>query len=198
MSNVYTTDKKKKLIDKIQRLTSKADFDQVTKIILKHNSEIESMQNTNGIFLKFGSLSNETYEELSKFVERIEQKKIKQMKNDIMESSEIFSAEELSINNKNSDKNVSKKLRLTNNESHIINRVKYEKELKKNENMSDSDELKIFTNNSFETKQNKKSDIFIQVDEENENKNEKSKAIKSGKNQNKTIKSTKTLKTNNK
>lgn len=173
MSNIYTVEKKKKLMEKITRLTSRSDFEQVTKIIAEHNKNIESMKNANAMFLKFGSLTNETYIELSKFVDKIEQRKLKQMKEEIMESSDVFSAEEFSVGNNTSEKNMSKKLRLTNNESHIINRVKYEKELKKNENMSeDYEDLQIFDPTSFGKKQSKptkgSSDIFIHADEDDE------------------------------
>lgn len=199
MSTNYTVERKKKLIEKIQKLTSKADFEHVVKIISKNNSDIQSMQNANAMFLKFGSLTNETYDELSKFIDKIEQRKLKQMKDEIMESSDLYSAEEsLLTNNKTtSDKNISKKLRLTNNESHIINRVKYEKELKKNENMCSSDDsVEIFNSNSLGKKNTKittqkKSDIFIHADEEDSihSKNQKTKTKTSTANTTKITKS---------
>lgn len=178
MENNYTLDKKKKLLDKIKKLTSRSDFDQIKKIITEHNPNLDSMKNANGMFLSFGSLSNQTYIELSSYLDKMEKKRIKQMKNEILESSDIFSTEDttmLTQSIEQPDKNMSKKLRLTNGESHILNRVKYEKELKKNGNISeDFEELTVYDPNVFQSKQSKVvknknqkiDDIFVHVDEE--------------------------------
>lgn len=172
MTNVYTFEKKKKLLDKINKLSSRSDFEQIKKIILENNPELESMKNQNGLFLQFNHLSNDSYIELANFLERTEKIKLKKLKDEIMETSEILSDD--TFTNNNSEKNISKKLRLTNTESHIINRVKYEKELKKNESMTDVDEFNVYDPETSHKKQNKP-DIFVSINEESEKKKNKNK-----------------------
>lgn len=191
MSNIYTFDKKKKLLEKINKLKSKSNFEQVKKIIQDKNPELESMKNQNALFLSFNNLSNDTYLELSDYLDRVEKLRLKQMKEEIMETSEAVSDDDTFTNN-NSDKNISKKLRLTNTESHIINRVKYEKELKKNENMTDVEEINIYdpemshkrkiidNKENKENKDNKSENpnIFVSINDDSNRKKAKKVAIK--------------------
>ena len=210
MTSAYTFEKKKKILDRINKLTQESDFIQIKKIILENNPELDSMTNHNGLFLQFNYLSTATYIELSKYLDKSDKLKLKKLKNEIMETSEVISDD--TFTNNGSDKNVSKKLRLTNTESHIINRVKYEKELKKNESMTDVEELHIYDPETSH-KKNKisktttkttkimnstdtnvtnidktdlnisKPDIFVSINEENENKKstKATKSVKSGK-----------------
>ena len=170
MDNIYTFDKKKKLMERINKLTSRSNFEQVKKIIVENNQELESMQNQNGLFLQFNNLKNETYIELTSYLDKMEKANLKRMKDEIMETSEAISDEDTF--NGGSEKNMSKKLRLTNTESHIINRVKYEKELEKNNNNTDIEELSVY---DPETSHNKKpkADIFVSLDDGDKKKNKK-------------------------
>lgn len=161
IDNTYTFDKKKKLMERINKLSSKAEFEQVKKIILEKNPELDSMKNQNGLFLQFNYLNNETYIGLTSYLDKLEKLKLKKMREELLETSEALSDDDTFTNN-NSDKNMSKKLRLTNTESHIINRVKYEKELKKNENMTDVDELNIYDPELS----HKKPNIFVSITED--------------------------------
>jgi hypothetical protein len=77
------------------------------------------------------SLNNNTYIELTSYLNKNDKNKLKKLKDEILDTSSIASDE--CVSNTNSEKNMSKKLRFTNTESHIINRVKYEKQLKENE-----------------------------------------------------------------
>lgn len=181
MDNAYTFEKKKKLVDRIHKLSSRSEFEQVKKIILEKNPELDSMKNQNGLFLQFNYLTNDTYVEISSFLDKNDKLKLKRLKEEVMDTSEIVSDEETFTNN-NSDKNMSKKLRLTNTESHIINRVKYEKELKKNETLADVDELHIYDPETSHKKQTKKSetksDIFVAINEEQDKKKSKKIVVK--------------------
>jgi hypothetical protein len=170
MDNIYTFDKKKKLMERINKLTSRSSFEQVKKIIVENNQELESMQNQNGLFLQFNNLNNDTYIELTSYLDKLDKANLKRMKDEIMETSEAISDEDTF--NGGSEKNMSKKLRLTNTESHIINRVKYEKELEKNNNMTDIEELSVY---DPETSHNKKpkADIFVSLDDGDKKKNKK-------------------------
>lgn len=172
MDNVYTFDKKKKLAGRIKKLTQRFDFEQVKKIIMENNPELESMKNQNGLFLAFNNLTNDTYVKLANYLDKMEKQNLKKIRDQILETSEILSEEETIANT--SEKNMSKKLRLTNTEAHIINRVKYEKELKKNENMSDTDNMNIYNpdithkKKIIETKE--KNDIFVALNDDEKNK----------------------------
>ena len=195
MTNTYTFDKKKKLLDRINKLSSRADFEQIKKIILEKNPELDSMKNQNGLFLQFNYLSDDTYLELAGYLDKSDKIKLKKLKNEIMQTSEAFSDD--TTTNCGSEKNMSKKLRLTNTESHIINRVKYEKELKKNESMTDVEELHIYDPETS----HKKSDIFVLINEENEKKKAKKIVVKNendNENKNENIQNEDTQKKNTK
>ncbi len=107
MDNTYTFDKKKKLMERINKLSSRSDFEQVKKIILNKNPELDSMKNQNGLFLQFNYLSNETYVELTACLDKIEKLKLRKLRDEMLETSEAISDEEGQITN-NSDKNMSK------------------------------------------------------------------------------------------
>jgi hypothetical protein len=182
MNIIYDNDKKKKLVNKISKLTSQTEYEHVKNIIKKYNSDIPTMKNNNGTYYDFESLTNETYIELTRFLDKIEKNKIKKMQNEIFDSSDAFSEEHIENTDNaksgtyQSNKNISKKLRLTNGESHIINRANYEKELKKNECVDKIfEELTIYNPESFQNKKitDNVSDIFIHVDEENNKKKNK-------------------------
>lgn len=155
---MFTLEKKKKLAEKIEKITEKKYLLKIKDIIIKNNPELEVTKNNNGLFMKFQSLKNDTYIELEKIINKINRRNFKLS----------MSAEELIDDKKKSsdsdekiimtetlpkcNRDVSKKLRLTNTENQILNRRKYEKELKKNES-GDSCEPEIFTDVT--------SDIFI-------------------------------------
>lgn len=174
-TNTYTFEKKKKLLDRINKLSSRTDFEQIKKIILNKNPELDSMKNQNGLFLQFNYLSNDSYVELASYLDKTDKLKLKKLKEEIMNTSEMMSDEDTFVN---SDKNISKKLRLTNTESHIINRVKYEKELKKNESMSEIDEFHVYDpdlahKKKSELKVESRVDIFVSIKEETEKRKNK-------------------------
>jgi hypothetical protein len=154
MSESFSFDKKRRLADRIQKLTDKKDLMQVKKIIVENNPDLPFMKNSNGYFMQFHDLSTESYIKLGEYMDKKDEKKrIKDIESDLIESSELLS-EVNEITNDASDNNISKKLRLTNTESHILNRVRYEKELKKNENNSE-EEITYFNCDSVKTKNNK-------------------------------------------
>jgi hypothetical protein len=165
MSDSYTFEKKKKLIDRIKKLTSKTDWMNVKKIITDNNPELDCMKNSNGYFMQFKNLSEKTYDELTKFLDKAEKKKLKELESEILETSIVTSDEKSNSNSANeasekNKKNMSKKLRLTNTESHILNRKKYEDELKKNEEEGTtfSDDVEKKSHKSTKT-----DDIFLQT-----------------------------------
>lgn len=175
MSEEFTFDKKKKLVDRIGKLTNKTDLAIVKELILKNNPELEFMKNSNGYFTKFDKLSNKTYNDILLFLNKNDKKKMKVLEQEILDTNELLDS---SDNNTNliidvSDKNLKKKLRLTNTENHVLNRAKYEHELRKNENNSDDDITYFNSENikSKDVKNKKQEDIFVSSKKQMKNKN---------------------------
>jgi len=133
MDTQLSFDKKRKLADRIQKINNKTELQHIKAIIAENNPDLAFMKNSNGYFLQFQNLSDATYIAITKYLDKLDNKKLKDIETDIIDNSELLSDENTTLTENASDKNVSKKLRLTNAESHILNRVKYEKELKKNE-----------------------------------------------------------------
>jgi len=165
MSEEFTFDKKKKIVDRIGKLTSKSDLATIKELILKNNPELEFMKNSNGYFTKFDKLSNKTYYDILSFLNKNDKKKMKVIEQELLDTNELLDS---SDNNTNlvtdiSDKNLKKKLRLTNTENHVLNRAKYEHELRKNENNSDDDITYFNCENikSKDVKIKKQEDIFV-------------------------------------
>lgn len=143
----FSFDEKKKLAEKISKLTSKNDLNKVKQIIEDNNPDLVFAKNKSGYLTKFQSLTPETYVKLTKHINSVEKRQMKELESEVLKS-EIVS-EELKII---SSEKLNKKLRLTNTESHILNRAKYENELKKNEMESKGEN----------TQMNDTDDIFIQ------------------------------------
>jgi|SaaInlStandDraft_6_1057023.scaffolds.fasta_scaffold03971_7 hypothetical protein len=181
MDNTITFDDKSKILERIKKFIPKSDENKsvmghITKI-LKEDSKLDTMENKNGIFCEFNNLSYSTYSKLTKFLDKVDKLKLKKLK-ETVEHSENFTDEDTFTNN-GSDKNMSKRLRFTNTESHVLNRVRYEKQLKQNENSSD-EEIEIYDPN--EHKNSQVSDIFVQVDNNKSNSKTNAKSAKSTEN----------------
>lgn len=154
MGKVYTFEMKKSLANRIQKLNNKKDLLAVKKIITDNNSNLDEMKNSNGIFMRFQNLTNGTYDKIKKLIDTIEkQQKLKEIQSSIIDSETL--SEEVSFVTDNSDsKNMlmSKKYRLTNEETNLMNRIKYEKILEENSKTEDD----IFVQTSSNKKSYKK------------------------------------------
>lgn len=141
MSNTYPTDKKRRLVDRIHNVKSKEHLKTIKGIIVSTNPELSFMKNNNGLFAEFQSLNTQTYLELEKFLNKLDKAKQKREESE-MDALEIMSSDMPSTMTDEMPKKqeYSKKLRLTNTETHLLNRARYEKEIKKNEN-SDNDDV---------------------------------------------------------
>jgi hypothetical protein len=164
MSESFTFEGKYKLAERIRKLVNKKDLQQIKNIIEGNNPDLSFMKNSNGYFMQFQNLSDDTYAALTKFLDKLDKKKQKEIESEILENSEALTEEITGLTDDTSEKTVSKKLRLTNTESHILNRVKYEKELKKNETNSD-DQVTYFNPNDSKqkTQKLKTEEIFVQT-----------------------------------
>jgi hypothetical protein len=148
-----------KLSEKISNMRDKKykkDLKSIKKIIEDNNPDISMTKNNNGYFSPdFETLSYETYVELEKYLSEIKDRE-KSAENTITDSEHhVFSA------SKNND-NLNKRLKYTNSENLILNKIKYENALKehqseysekKEEHIEIRDLAKILKQDS-ETKQN--------------------------------------------
>lgn len=161
MNTHYSIEKKKKLAQTIHKISDHAELKQIKNIILKNNPELSITKNSNGYFMQFQNLSTSTYIELEKYITKLEKVRLKQIHNEILQSSENIDEEGILSDGYIKDPKNTKKLRLTNTENHLLNRAKYEKELMKNEGTDD--EIRYYDpqirNTTSSTKA--KDDIFI-------------------------------------
>lgn len=116
------------LHDHIEKIRSIWHLKKIKLIIEEHNPDLNILKNSNGYYLQFQNLTNETYILINEYLLNIESKIIKSP-NIILDSSEQNTSEQF-------EKNGLKKYKLTNTENHILNRVKYENELKKNDTLN--------------------------------------------------------------
>lgn len=140
MSKVFDTEMKKSLANRIQNVKYKSDIKEIKKLILEHNPELDATKNTNGVWLRFQKLSQETYPKIKKILDaRDKQEKIKAIQSEILDSEAL--SEEIKFLTETSENktSLSKKYRLTNEETNLINRIKYEKNIEENAK-GDSDE----------------------------------------------------------
>jgi hypothetical protein len=137
MADLYSLEKKKKLADRIHLLNNKEHFKMIKNIIINNNPSLEFIKNSNGLFTQFQSLSNITYQELEKFLNKIDRNKIVKLINSSSPPDTHLTENNIDKPNRRKQE-YAKKLRLTNTETHLLNRAKYENELKKNETSEDN------------------------------------------------------------
>jgi hypothetical protein len=134
---MFSIEKKKRLAEKIEKITEKKYLLEIRNIIIQNNPTLEITKNNNGLFMKFQSLSDKTYDEIEKLINKINKHRIKiSLSEDIPDEKKSSESGDKAIITETLPKrshDVSKKLRLTNTENQILNRRKYEKELMKNE-----------------------------------------------------------------
>jgi len=148
MEKKYSFEKKKKIANKIHLLDvkkHKSELKKIKSIIVNENVNIEFMKNANGLFAHFNNMTETTYAQLEKLLDSIDRNMNSTKYSSIQQNISSNDPEESTIATTMSNShtetfpkrqnNLSKKLRLTNAETHILNRVRYEKELQK----SDSD-----------------------------------------------------------
>jgi hypothetical protein len=141
MSKTFTSEMKKSLANRIENIKNKQDLKFIKKIIIENNPDLEKTKNQNGIWLRFQLLNSETYEKLKKFLDaRDKREKIKDIESEIVDSATL--SEEIKFlteTSENKNSNLSKKYRLTNEETNLMNRIKYEKNLEENSKNENDD-----------------------------------------------------------
>ena len=158
MSETYSIEKKRKLADRIHSLSSKEQFKKIRSIIVSKNPEIEFTKNGNGLFAQFQSLNVETYTELEKFLNKADKKKLKDLEHELDDDTDALTSEIQTLTDESAHRkqDYSKKLRLTNTETHLLNRARYENELKKNANSDETDATYYNPDDVTSSSENKK------------------------------------------
>lgn len=147
MSEIYSNERKKRLVEKINKLRDPNVLKKIKNLIISNNPDLALIKNSNGYFMQFQNLSMKTYFEIDKYLDRIEkQDRINKQELENHENTDSQSTDNMTMSASN-EHNKAKKLRLTNIETHILNRKRYEKQLKINEtgeDESDEEELVYF------------------------------------------------------
>jgi hypothetical protein len=138
----FTFAKKKKMLERIHKLTDITELKTIKSIIEKYNSNIFT-KNNNGYHSKFDSYVNETYIDLLNYLNKLDKKKLKQMKS----SEDDYDITNINITPINIK--YEKKYKLTNTENLVINRAKYDHAIRKNNNNSD-DEITLYNSENIE------------------------------------------------
>jgi hypothetical protein len=121
--NTYSFDDKQKLVSKIQNLKKKKYFETIRDIILECNKNLDVTDNSNGLFLCFHNLSNDTYVKIDKFIKKLN--KISYTS----ENSENYSTEYVPYSQQEYPFENNAKLRYSNKEKSIIKRKIYDKHI---------------------------------------------------------------------
>jgi len=150
MVKKYTRHKKEKLVEKINQLTKKEDYIQVYSII-KNREDKPTKEVGNTTLMFFHDLKDETYDEISKYIKKIEKKNKKTNPKNKSQEYKPYSSDEFVSNS-----TMSPKLKYSNREKNLIKRTRYDKNLEE-ENGSDVMYCKFNVDNLTETDQNSNS-----------------------------------------
>ncbi len=123
----YTTSRKKRLAEKIGKITSKRDIVNIHDIITE-NEDVNITENKNGMHLLFHKYKDETYRKLDKFLHKINKKRKYFVDSEnIPTENMVYKA--YAKDKYPSQKNFSPKLKYSNKEKNIINRRIYNKNI---------------------------------------------------------------------
>jgi hypothetical protein len=115
---------KERLAEKISKITNKKDIISIFKIIYENNTSIISniTENNNGLHMFFHNLSDITYEKLHKKIKSINKKRKYFIDSDSCNTDEYkpYSNDEFP-----SQKGIKPKLKFSNKEKNILNKIKY-------------------------------------------------------------------------
>ena len=132
MKNNYDHNKKIELVKKINKIKKKEYLINIFKIILLHSKDYT--ENNNGVFIFFHNLTDEAYDKIESYVNKIYKMHKKSSSSNILniynselsDSQQNIFSDTIEIDNDN-DKNLSNKEKL------IMRRKKYEKYLDQNQ-----------------------------------------------------------------
>ena len=131
MSAKYSNTKKKKLAEKLEKLTNKKDLKMVKQIINENNPDMDVVKKTSCLLMYFHNLTDKTYAELDDYITK---KLLKECAKKVHHMNELESAMSsdingLSSNSSSENKEKKNKYKYSNKEKNLIRRKKYEKAL---------------------------------------------------------------------
>ena len=140
----YSFESKKKLKERIEKLTERENIEKIKQLIFKNNPNLSYTQNSSGILLFFHNLTDDTYNKIDLFLRRIDNQKVKQITSTYTEEGDTITAiAEFSDSYTNN-------IRLSSLEKNIIKKKDYYEKLKEENNVdadiiykSDDDDLEF-------------------------------------------------------
>ena len=96
MSKIYTFEFKKKLKDRIEKITDKKTLEKIRDIIFKYNPKVSVSQNSSGMLLFFHNLTDISYNKLELFLNKLDNEKLKDLTSSYTDTQEDI---KIKINN---------------------------------------------------------------------------------------------------
>lgn len=143
----YSLEFKRKLKERIEKLTEREHIEKIKQLIFKHNPDLSYTQNSSGVLLFFHNLTHETYSKLDSYLKKIDNDKFKKITMNMTDEEPIPHHSQLTdtINQSN--------IRLSSLEKNIIKKKDYYEKLKEENNVdtdiiykSDDEDMDIYLN----------------------------------------------------
>ena len=121
-TKIYTFEDMEKINYDISKIKKKEYLEDIRDIIIENNPKIKITENTNGLFVHFHNLTNNTYKELEKYIKNINNKKKKINNSNALSEYIPYSTDEHPFNKDN-------KMKYTSKEKILMKRNMYYKEI---------------------------------------------------------------------
>ncbi len=145
LNEKYSFEFKKKLKERIEKLSEREHIEKIKQLIFKHNPSLSYTQNSSGVLLFFHNLTDETYSKLDSFLKKMDTDKVKKITMTMTDEELIQPQLKESISQNN--------IRLSSLEKNIIKKKDYYEKLKEENNVdtdiiykSDDDDMDLFIN----------------------------------------------------
>jgi hypothetical protein len=145
LNEKYSFEFKKKLKERIEKLSEREYIEKIKQIIFKHNPSLSYTQNSSGVLLFFHNLTDETYSKLDSYLKKMDTEKVKKITMTMTDEELIEPQLKESISQNN--------IRLSSLEKNIIKKKDYYEKLKEENNVdtdiiykSDDDDMDLFIN----------------------------------------------------
>lgn len=126
MSNIYKFEDIQILADKISKIRNKKILERIRDTIVRYNKNIKITENTNGLFLRFHNLENETYIKLDNIIKKYNKtKKSRNLNSTISQEYMTQSSDPVLFS-------TDSRLKYSNKEKNIIKRKNYDKVISEN------------------------------------------------------------------
>jgi hypothetical protein len=154
LNEIYSFEFKKKLKERIEKLTSRQDVEKIKQIIFNNNPNKSYTQNSSGLLLFFHNLTDDTYKKLDMYLKKIDNNSVKKITTLTDEEESVHTSIPDSFQNN---------IRLSSLEKNIIKKKDYYEKLKQENNVdsdiiykSDDEDIEILKNSVTVQKKNRK------------------------------------------